>query len=191
MFAVSTRAALAAALAAGAALALPAAASAAPAKPCAVGKWKLAQYKMGQRDEGYTASAKGGEGIRLTVAKKSVRYDFNGSKRVVTKGSVAGDAYDLVSVYRGTLKAKSVLTGGRKGSLSLKARSATGDAKVSDTNMGVPLGSYSLVKNYRKAETDPLVPVYADFTCTAKTLKLTMEADGAGTIDVALVYRRV
>ncbi|MEO3783041.1 hypothetical protein ABGB12_06920 [Actinocorallia sp. B10E7] len=191
MFAVPTRVALAAALAAGAALALPTAAAAAPKQPCAVGKWKLTQYKLDSRSEGYTAKAKGGEGTRLTITKKTVTYDFNRSKKVVTKGVLEGEAYSVTSVFRKTLKMKSTLRGNKKGGILLNVQSASGNAKVAETANGKYLGSHSIVKTYRKGETDPFIPPAAFFTCGAKTLKLVLEADGGdSTLDAVYVYKR-
>lgn len=192
MFAVIPRLALAAALTAGAVLALPAAASAAPKKqPCAVGKWKLTQYKLNSKGKNYTVQASGGQGAKLTIAKKTVKFNFDGSKKVVAKGEFEGEAIEVVSVFRKTLTVKSTLKGNKKGSLVLKQKSASGNAKVTESSKGQSLGSYNIAQAYRKGEADPFVPSAAHYTCTAKTLKLSLKGrSGADSVNVVYAYKR-
>ena len=187
----SVRVLSAVALTAGLALALPAPASAAP-KSCAVGKWQLTKYKLKSHIEEVTANAKGGEGTRLTIAKKSVAYDFSRAKKVTTKGVAEGDPYTVVDVFKKKLTFKSSLTGSKTGSLTLKPKSATGNATITSALGGVPTGTATLAKNYRAGLDDPFIPVFGQFTCTSKTLKLVLEADGPKTtITSEHYYRRV
>ncbi|ROO86166.1 hypothetical protein EDD29_3729 [Actinocorallia herbida] len=191
MSAVSVRLVSAAVLAAGLAFAVPAPASAA-AGPCAVGTWKLTKYKYKSHIDEVTANAKGGEGARLTITKKSAAYDFSRAKKVVTKGVVEGDAYTVTDVFKKKLTFKSGLTGKKTGSLTLKPKSATGGATISSWLGGQPTGTAKLAKNYKGGLEDPFIPTFGQFTCTSKTLKLVLEADGPGTTIASVhEYRRV
>ncbi|GAA0937141.1 hypothetical protein [Actinocorallia libanotica] len=179
MFSTPARLMLAAAVAAGGALAVPAAVSAAP-KPCLVGKWKLAKYKMDSNVKGEVMAAQGGGGTKLTITKKTVKFDFTDSERVVTKGKFAGGkAYRMVDVYKKSVTFKSALSGKKKGSLTLKPKSATGGATFTTVLNGAPMGTTKIAKYHRSGETDPFIPLFAQFTCTSKTMTLLMEADGA------------
>ncbi|MEO3787375.1 hypothetical protein ABGB12_28955 [Actinocorallia sp. B10E7] len=192
MFSVPARLMLAAALATGGALSLPASASAAP-KSCLVGKWKLTKYKMNGNIGGEIINSQGGGGTRLTIKKKSVVYDFARSERVVTKGKTAdGKAYRMVDVYKKKVTFNSTLTGAKKGSLSLKPKSATGNATFTTTLNGVPAGTTKIAKYYRKGEIDPFIPVYAQFSCSAKAMGLLMEAEGPeGALASEFYYTRL
>jgi len=184
--------ALAAALTAGAVLALPAVASAAPKKrPCAVGKWKLTQYKLSSKSKDYTVQSSGGQGTKLTITEKTVKFGFDGSKKVVDKAEFGAEAFEIVSVFRKTLTVKSTLKGNKKGSLVLKAKSASGNAKVTESTEGKVLNSYNVAQAYRKNEANPFVFSSSPYTCTAKTLKLVLKArNGGDTVSVAYAYKR-
>ncbi|GAA0936898.1 hypothetical protein [Actinocorallia libanotica] len=179
------------ALTAGLALTVPAAASAAPGS-CAVGTWQLTKYRLKSHIDEATANAKGGEGTRLTITRKSASYDFSRAKKVFTKGVVEGDSYTETDTFRKKLAFKSSLTGKKMGSLTLKRKSATGNATISSIVGGQPTGSAKLAKNYRAGLEDPFIPVFVQYTCTSKTLKLVLEADGPmTTITSVHQYRRV
>lgn len=190
--ATSLRLLSAAALTAGMVFAVSAPASAAPA-PCVVGTWKLTKYTMKSRIDGVTANAKGGAGTRLTITKKSTAYDFSKAKKVVTKGVSMGDPYTVTDTFKKKLRFKSSILGKKKiGGLSIKAKSATGGATISSFLNGQSTGTAKLARNYRAGLTDPFIPTSAQYTCTARKLKLVMEADGPGTTITSVHhYRRV
>jgi len=193
LFAVSPRTAsvvLAASLAV-TPLALPASASAA-AKPCLLGKWKLTKYSMNAKGPGSKATSWGGQGVRLTVAEKSVTYDFGGSKPIIIKGFSDGEKYDMKTTYRKRLTLKSTLKGAKKGTLALKPKSAKGDARAALVMNGAPFITYSVAKVYREGSWEPVAPTRARYTCTAKTARFKMtETDESGTGTVVLDYRRL
>ncbi|WP_106400134.1 hypothetical protein [Actinocorallia populi] len=176
MFSVPARLMLAAAVAAGGILAVPA--SAAP-KSCLVGKWRLTKYETNSNVGGEVFNAQGGGGTRLTITKKSVKFDFSGSERVVTKGKMpGGKAYRMVNVYKKSVKFKSALRGSKKGALMLKPKSATGTATFTTVLNGAPMGTTKIAKYHRSGETDPFIPASALFTCKGGMMSLLMEADG-------------
>ncbi len=180
MFSLSARLMLAAVVAAGGALAVPASASAAP-KSCLVGNWKLTKYKMNSNIDGEVINSQGGGGTRLTVTKKSVKFDFAGSEKVVTKGKKpGGKAYRMAEAYKKSLTFKSSFKGAKKGSLLLKVKSATGKATVTTLIGGKPVGTVKLANYHRKGEVTPFIPIFAKFSCTSKMMSLLMEADGPG-----------
>ncbi|WP_106398123.1 hypothetical protein [Actinocorallia populi] len=182
--------ALAAALAA-AVLALPASASAA-AKPCLLGKWKLTKYTLDAKGPGLSTKARGGQGIGLTVAKKSVTYDFNGSRPLAVKGISDGEKYDMKTTYSKRLMLESTLKGARKGSLALKPKSAKGGARAAISRNGAFVMSYSLVQNvYREGSWEPVAPLRSSYTCNAKTVTFrTTSTDDSGTGTIVTTYRR-
>ncbi len=182
----------AAVLTAGLALAVSAPASAAP-NPCAVGTWKLTKYTLKSHINEVTANAKGGEGTRLTITKKKAAYDFTRAKKIVTKGVVEGDRYTVTDVFKKKLAFKSSLTGKKRtGSLTLKPKSATGGATISSFLGGKSTGTAKLAKNYRAGLEDPFIPTFGQYTCTSKTLKLVLEADGPQTTITSVHhYRRI
>ncbi|GAB2828387.1 hypothetical protein GCM10022221_28500 [Actinocorallia aurea] len=191
MSATSVRLFSAAVLAAGLASVVSAPASAA-ANPCAVGTWKLTKYSLKSHINEVTANAKGGVGTRLTIAKKSVTFDFAKSKKVVTKGVAEGDAYAVTDIFKKKLTFKSSLIGKKTGSLTLKPKSATGGATISSSIDGQSTGTANLAKNYKGGMEDPFVPTFGQFTCTSTTLKLVLEADGPQTtIKSVHTYRRI
>ena len=178
----------AAVLTAGLAFAVPAPASAAAA-PCAVGTWKLTKYTLKSHIEEVTAKAKGGEGTRLTITKKSASYDFSRAKKVVTKGVVEGDPYTVTDVFKKKLTFKSSLIGKKKmGSLNLKPKTATGGATISSFLGNQSTGTAKLVRNYKAGLYDPFIPTFGQYTCTSKTLKLVLEADGPRTTIASVHY---
>ena len=191
MSATAPRLLTAAVLAAGAALVLPAPASAAP-KPCAVGTWKLTEFRFSAKAPGIEATATGGEDTRLTIAKKSVAYDFAHTRQVITKGRDNDGEITLVSTYKKRVTFKSTFTGTKKGALSLQPRSATGSATVSNTYNGRHLNGHKLAAHYRQGNVDFLIPVRPSYTCTSKTLTLTAKTPGTlGIGTVKAHYKRV
>ncbi len=194
MFAATPRTASAALTAALAAtvLALPAPASAA-AKPCLLGKWKLTRYTLDAKGPGSYATGRGGQGIRLTVAKKSVTYDFNGSKKLVVTGRSDGEKYSLKTAYRKRLTLKSTLKGAAKGTLALKAKSAKGNATATVTRNGAPVITYNVAESvYRESGWEPVAPLRTTYTCNARTARFQMKnTDESGTGTIVLVYRRL
>ncbi|WP_106399497.1 hypothetical protein [Actinocorallia populi] len=151
---------------------LPAVASpagAAAARPCVVGKWKLTGFTA--RNLGYveyTAVSKGMKGVRLTVAKSSLSYDFTRSKKAVTTGTDSGKPIDEWTKYDRRLKVGATFRGGAKGTLALKARTASGDATF--THSQAPSRHRSLPARIRKKQWDMVVLKRASYTCTAETL---------------------
>ncbi|WP_106400768.1 hypothetical protein [Actinocorallia populi] len=182
----------AAALTAGLAVTVASPASAAPG-PCAVGTWKLTKYTLKSHIEEVTANAKGGEGTRLTITRKSASYDFSRAKKVVTRGVAEGDPYTVTDVFKKKLAFKSTLVGKKKtGSLTLKPKTATGAATISSFLGDQSTGTAELAKNYRAGLKDPFIPDFGQYTCTSKTLKLVLEADGPRTTITSVHhYRRV
>lgn len=179
-------------LTAGLAFAVPAPASAA-ATPCAVGTWKLTKYTLKSHIEEVTANAKGGEGTRLTITRKSASYDFSRAKKVITKGVAEGDPYTVTDVFKKKLTFKSSLStiaGTKTGGLTLKPKTATGNATITSFLGAQPTGTAKLAKNYRAGLEDPFIPVYGQYTCTSKTLKLVLEADGPRTTITSVHYYR-
>jgi hypothetical protein len=192
VFTYSLRLVSVAALAAGAVAVVPGGASAAPA-PCAVGKWRLTKYTLKSSIEGVTAKGSGGQGTLLTVGKKSVTYDFSRAKKVTTKGVVEGYRYTLVETFRKKVTFKADLVGKKKtGSISLKTRSGKGGATISGVYGGDPVATVKIAKSYKAGKSNPFVPTFGAYTCTGKTLKLVLEADGPNsTITSVHHYRRV
>ncbi|WP_157963650.1 hypothetical protein [Actinocorallia populi] len=179
----------AAALAAGAVLALSAPAS---AKACVTDDWKLTRYRMAAAGQDVRISAKGGEGTRLSITKKTLSYDFTKAREVVAEGNDNGDEYTLTSVYKKKLHFKSSLKGGRKGTLSIKRGSATGDATVKSLFNTISLRTVKLARHYRNGNVDPLVPARPAFACSGRTLKLTaVLSDPAAPATVTATYRRI
>ena len=189
MPAIRVRPLTAAALAAGAVLALPAPAS---AKACVTDDWKLTRYRMTATGQDVVISARGGEGARLSITKKALSYDFTRAKKVVTEGADNGDEYTMTSTYRKKLHFASTLKGAKKGSFSLKRKSATGDATVKSLFNKTPLPAVKLARYYRNGNTDPFIPVRPAFACAGKTLKVTATLpDPVAPATVTATYRRL
>ena len=194
MFAATPRtasAALATALAA-AVLTLPAPTSAA-AKPCLLGQWRLTGYTLDAKGPGSFTTARGAQGIRLTVTRKSVAYDFDGARKLVVKGRSDGEKYELRTTYRKRLTLKSTLKGTKKGTLALKAKSAKGGATAAVVRNGAPVITYNLAQSvYRQGEWEPVAPLRSSYTCTGKTARLRMtHTDESGTGTIVMTYRRL
>ena len=162
------RLALSSALAASALLAAASPAEAA-ARPCAVGKWTLTDFSS--KTIGYTeyqSASKGMKGVRLTVAKSSLSYDFTGSKRATTTGVDSGEPIKEWTKYNKKLKVRAALKGGAKGTLALKTKTASGDATL--THSRAPQRRHGLAALIRKKKWDMVVLKRASYTCTAETL---------------------
>ncbi|MCD0453016.1 hypothetical protein LO762_28105 [Actinocorallia sp. API 0066] len=187
-----TAAVPAAALTVGLVLAVGAPASAAP-KPCAVGTWQLTKYTLKSHINEVTANAKGGTGTRLTITKKSATYDFSKAAKVVTKGVAEGDPYKVTDVFKKKVTFKSTLIGKKKtGSLTLRPKTGTGNATISSFLGKQPTGTAKLAKIYRTGIEDPFLPTFGQYTCTSKTLRLVLEADGPRTtIKSVHTFKRV
>lgn len=155
-----------------AACALPAAspAGAAAAGPCAVGKWRLTNFSaenIGYVE--YTDVSKGLKGVRLTVTKSALSYDFTRSKKAVITGTDSGKPINEWMKYDKKLKVGVKLRGRAKGTVALKAKTASGDATF--TRSQAPGRHRSLAAVIRdKRLWDMVVLKRASYTCTARTL---------------------
>ncbi len=176
-------------LVAGAVLALPAPAS---ARPCVTDDWRLTRYRMAAVGPNVEISAKGGEGARLSITKKSLSYDFTRAKKIVTEGADNGDDYVMTSVYKKKLSFASTLKGAKKGTLSIRRKTGSGDATVKTVFNKTPLPAVKLARYYRNGNTDPFIPVRPAFACAGKTLKVTATLpDPVAPATVTATYRRL
>jgi hypothetical protein len=194
----SVRLTLAAVLAAGAVSALPASAAAAPGRgACILGDWTLTKYTMVMKGKDVRLSSSGGEKTRLKVTRGGVVYDFNKSKPAVTKGTRSGERVGLWASYRGRLVLKSEFRGprsGRSGTLTVKPRSARGDANGLLGQLHPEkklIAKYSIIETYRKGQAVALTPHRASFRCSGRSLELTVKGrDAFGTSQSTFRYRR-
>jgi len=191
----SVRLTLAAVLAAGAVSALPASAAAAPGRgSCILGDWTLTKYTMVMKGKDVRLSSSGGERTRLKVTRGGVVYDFNKSKPAVTKGTRSGERVGLWASYRGRLALKSEFRGTRSGTLTVKPRSARGDANGLLGQLHPErklIAKYSIIETYRKGQAVALTPHRAGFRCSGRSLELTVKGrDAFGTTQSKFRYRR-
>ncbi|MEO3785394.1 hypothetical protein ABGB12_18850 [Actinocorallia sp. B10E7] len=169
MLANTTRLVLATALAAGGTLAMQAPASA--AKSCLLGKWKLTQFTMTAKGENIDVTGQGAEGMRLTVGKNSVTYNFTKAKKLVTTGTEAGKPLTVETQYKKSLTMKSSFKGTKTGTLTLKPKTASGSATGTVSFGGKKTPAYKLAKKYRGGEYEPIAVPVSAFDCSGKTKK--------------------
>ncbi|MDX6738335.1 hypothetical protein [Actinocorallia sp. A-T 12471] len=180
MFGHVVRTTVIAAVAAGAVAGAPGAASAA-AKACAVGKWTMVKHSFSAKGEGYDFTGTGGKGVRLTVGKKSLSWDFRGSKRLVSQGTRSGEKVAMWSRYDGRLRVPASFKGNKKGLLTADVRKAKGDATARTGKVGAkrPDATYPLAPNYRKGKPETIALGSGSFTCTGRSLHLVLATKSA------------
>ncbi|GAB3657559.1 hypothetical protein GCM10027589_17730 [Actinocorallia lasiicapitis] len=173
------------------------------AAKCTTGKWvlKTSSTSVAGTDSEtgkFTSKSTGGAGTKLTIKSGKATVDFSKSKKAVTKTTITGGNSTLESTYRKTLKVTVKISGDKKGSFSLKPKTATGNATVR-TVMTAPvkqdLGTTSAVKSLRSGEPNFLLPDGSPFTCSKSTLTFADKGkfkDETGTVSVVIkvVYRR-
>ncbi|WP_148086227.1 hypothetical protein [Actinocorallia herbida] len=166
------RAALAAAVI-GLCVVAPASAASAAPKGCVIGTWK--QTGMSGTviaDDSYT-EVHGGAGVKLTIARTSVRYDFNKSAKETTTGEVEGIHWSAWTKYTKLLSFDATVKGSASGSVRLKPKTAEGGAigRSQVANLG-PERSWKLRTTYRGGGQESIAPIKSSFTCKGKSLTL-------------------
>jgi hypothetical protein len=165
------------------------------AKACVLGAWKGTSYSMIIQGPAGETYAEGAKGVRLTIARTSLAYDFDKSTRETLTGySLGSPTFRSWSKYTKKLRVKATVKGSKKGSVVLKRKTATGDA-TSTTTQTWPehkvLGTWNMAKDLRKGSAQYVVPVKSSFTCSGKTLKFFSSYKYKGyTVSVGRVFTR-
>ncbi|GAB2849444.1 hypothetical protein GCM10022221_56110 [Actinocorallia aurea] len=198
MFVIGNRkaraAALAAALGAGVLAGTPAPAAAAPAA-CVLGKWKQTSYTSDTVGVNYRQKTSGAKGVKLTVKRKSLAYDFGGSAREIASITATGTKWKGWTQYKGKLTFTATVKGADAGTMAAKPKSvkggATGTSRITSPTEGEPL-TWRLAENIRGGGSESVAPAKASFTCAGKklTLKSTITY-GAEKTTVKRVFSRV
>ncbi|WP_148086305.1 hypothetical protein [Actinocorallia herbida] len=141
----------------------------------------MVKHAFTAKGEGYDFTGTGGKGVRLKVAKKSLAWDFRGSKPLTSKGTRNGAAVAMWSRYTGRLTVPSSVKGNRKGLLQADVRKARGDASARTGKAGrsTPDATYPLAPNYQKGKPETIALGSGAFTCTGKTLHLVLATKSA------------
>ncbi|GAA2620885.1 hypothetical protein SMC26_17075 [Actinomadura fulvescens] len=171
-----TGAALAVLTAASTLVAISAPAEAAPRK-CTVGKWRLTKAAGQVKGPSSTLRFAGGHGTTLQLTPKGrAIYTFTRSARVTEYGSAKGVPFQLWLKYDKGVLINAKITGNKKGTITLRPKTATGRATLHGRVMKpaqYPLKKQSFTHLFKRGQADEaLVPLHVSFTCTAKTLRL-------------------
>jgi len=147
----------------------------AAAKACVLGKWRSTSYHMTIENGVGQTYAKGAKGVRLTITRTSLAYDFNKSTKETLTGFSSGSLIFRSSYqYAKKLRVKATVKGAKKGSIVIKSKTATGNATGTGRRTWPErknLGTYNMAKSLRSGSVQSLVPVKSDFSCSGKTLK--------------------
>ncbi|WP_106403283.1 hypothetical protein [Actinocorallia populi] len=165
------------------------------AKSCVLGKWKSTSYTMLIQGAGAETHGSGLKGVRLTVSRTSLAYDFNKSTKEELIGYNLGDPSFRSQVkYAKKLSVKATVRGAKKGSVVLKPRTATGDATGANTRTWPEhenLSKWKLAKSLRTGTPESFVPVKSSFSCSGKTLKFFSSYKHRGyTVSIGRVFTR-
>ncbi|WP_460302132.1 hypothetical protein [Actinocorallia aurea] len=146
-----------------------------------MGSWTMVKHAFRAKGEGYDFTGSGGKGVRLTIAKKSLAWDFRGSHRLVSKGTRGTATVAMWSAYSGRLTVPVGIKGGKKGLLRADVRKASGDASARTGKAGSSRAdaSYPLAPNYRKGKPETIALGSGSFTCSGKSLHLVLETKSA------------
>ena len=151
------------------------AAPAEAAKACVLGKWRGTSYRMIIQGPAGETFAEGAKGVRLTISRTSLVYDFSKSTRETLAGSSLGSpTFRSWAKYTKKLHVKATVKGSKKGSVVLKAKTATGDATGTGAQTWPEYknnGKWNMAKNLRTGTAESVVPVKSSFSCSGKTLK--------------------
>ncbi|ROO89896.1 hypothetical protein EDD29_7606 [Actinocorallia herbida] len=198
MFVIGNRkaraAALAAVLGAGVLTGTAAPATAAPAA-CVLGKWKQTTYSSDTVGVNYRAKTSGAKGVKLTVKRKSLAYDFTGSARENAAITASGTKWKGWTQYKGKLTFTATVKGAKAGTMTAKPKSvkggATGTSKITSPTAGDPL-TWRLAENIRDGGSESVSPAKASFTCAGKKLTLNSTITyGAEKTTVKRVFTRI
>lgn len=165
------------------------------AKACVLGKWKSTSYTMLIQGVGAETHGSGLKGVRLTVGRTSLAYDFRKAAKEELIGYDLGDPSFRSQVkYAGKLNVKATVRGSKKGSVVLKPKTATGGATGANTQTWPEhqkLSKWKLAKNLRAGTPESFVPVKSSFSCSGKTLKFFSSYKHRGyTVSVGRVFTR-
>lgn len=198
MFVIGSRRAraalLVAALGAGALAGTAGSASAAP-KACVLGKWKQTSYTSKTTGVNYRATTKGAKGVKLTVKRASLAYDFTGSGRETAVITTEGVKWSGWTRYTKKLTFKATVTGAKAGTMTARPKSAqgtaTGTSKITKPTPGDPV-TWSLAKNIRTGGSEFVAPDKSAFTCAGGKLKMSSTLTyGAEKTTVKRVFTRI
>lgn len=165
------------------------------AKACVLGKWRGTSYLISIKGPAGETYGKGAKGVRLTITRTSAVYNFDKS----TKETLAGYGFGELTFtswykYTKTLRVKATVKGSKKGTIVLKAKTATGNASSTGAQTWPEHLTYpkaSMAKSLRKGTAESVVPVKSSFACSGKTLKLYSSYKYKGyTISVGRVFTR-
>jgi hypothetical protein len=165
------------------------------AKACVLGKWRSTSYSLIIQGPAGETYGEGAKGVRLTITRTSVAYDFNKStKEMLTGYSLGSPTFRSSWKYAKKLRVKATVKGSKKGSIVLKHKTASGDATGTGTRLWPEhknTGTSNMAKNLRKGTAESQVPVKSSFTCSGKTLKFFSSYKYKGyTISVGRVFTR-
>lgn len=171
------------------------AAPAQAAKACVLGKWRGTSYSIIIQGPAGETYGEGLKGVRLTITRTSLAYDFNKSTRETNTGySLGSPTFISWSKYTKKLRVKATVKGSKKGTIVLKHKTATGDATGTDTQTWPEHkynGTWSMAKNVRTGIAESFVPVKSSFSCSGKTLKFFSSYKYKGyTISVGRIFTR-
>ncbi|GAB2849437.1 hypothetical protein GCM10022221_56100 [Actinocorallia aurea] len=176
---VASRTALAAVV--GLCVAVPAqAASAAPGDPgarkaCVLGTWKQTGENGTAVSDDALSEVHGGAGVKLTITRKTVDYDFTRSAKETASGHVEGIHWSAWTKYDKKLSFEATVTGSSSGTVKVKPKSAEGGAtgryKATVPNIGAER-TWKLRTTYRGSGQESIAPVKSSFTCAGKSLTL-------------------
>ncbi|MCD0447635.1 hypothetical protein LO762_00260 [Actinocorallia sp. API 0066] len=182
---------LAAALVVGV-VAVPGTASAAP-KACALGTWTLTKHALSVSGDGFSLKTQGGKGTKLTIAAKSVKYDFSKTARVTGKASGEGITFSIWTKYSKTLTVSGSFKGKAKGTFLLKPKTAKGTALAEQGFAGSTKVDerYKVATAVKKGDVEPLVLTEGKFTCSKKALRQSLAGKSPeGKVKIDLWYKR-
>ncbi|MDX6743769.1 hypothetical protein [Actinocorallia sp. A-T 12471] len=176
MFVIGNRraraAALVAVLTAGTLTGVAAPASAAA---CVLGKWRQTGYKTTTAGVNYRQTTSGAKGVRLTVTRKKLAYDFKGSTRENATITASGAKWKGWTRYKGKLTFTATVKGAKAGTMTAKPKSvkggATGTSKITSPTANDPI-TWKLAENIRDGGSETVAPAKSSFTCAGKTLTL-------------------
>ncbi|MEO3782730.1 hypothetical protein ABGB12_05345 [Actinocorallia sp. B10E7] len=145
------------------------------AKACVLGKWKSTSQRLIIQGSGGETHGNGVKGVRLTITRTSLAYDFDKSTRETLVGSSLGSpTFRSWVKYTKKLKVKATVKGSKKGTVVLKPKTARGDATGTGATTWPEyesMGRWNIAENVREGVVEDAVPVKSSFSCSGRTLK--------------------
>jgi len=187
---------LATAVIAGTTVGLVAPAEAAAKAKCTTGTWQLVgehSIDQGTDKDGqkFRIVTRGAAGVKVKFSGTKATYDFTGSKKETITGHFGDDSYEGWIRYTGSLSVTVKLSGGKKGTFTVKNRTAKGNA-IAHAPSGKSYDLDAIVRQKNRSETLIAYRNKAAFTCSAKKLVLVSTYNDAdGRSRTTLTYRRV